>query len=75
MQLGPTIRMPAPRTSRVSRCWAARPSSEASANPAEITTTSRTPAAAQSRTTSSTAGAGTAMTARSTRWPAALTRG
>ena len=75
MQFGPTIRIPAPRTSLVRRCCAARPASEASAKPEEITTTPRTPAAAHSSTTPSTAAAGTAMTARSTGFPTASTRG
>jgi hypothetical protein len=65
-QFGPTSRIPELRTSATrSRC-AARPASDTSAKPAETTTTPRTPARAQSRTTSGTAAAGTATTARST---------
>ncbi len=45
------------------------------AKPEEITTTPRTPAAAHSSTTPSTAAALTAMTARSTGFPTASTRG
>src|SRR5262245_21896858 len=75
MQLGPIMRMPARRTNRVMRSWVARPSGDASAKPAEITTTARPPAAAHSWTVDSTAGAGTAITARSTGAPIALTDG
>ena len=74
-QFGPTMRMPEPRATAVSRCCARRPSSDASAKPAEITTAPRTPAAAQSSITPSTAAAGTATIARSTRSPIAPTRG
>ncbi len=52
-----------------------RPSAEVSPKPEEMMTTPRTPARAQSATTSSTARAGTAITARSTGAPIALTRG
>jgi nucleotide-binding universal stress UspA family protein len=75
MQFGPTMRSPELRTSRRRRPCAARPSTEASAKPDEMTTTPRTPAAAQSATTSSTPAAGTVMTARSTLAPTALTLG
>jgi hypothetical protein len=66
MQLGPTMRMPEPRTSSHSRRSASRPAGPVSAKPAEMTTTARTSARAQSATTPATAGAGTAITARST---------
>ena len=75
MQFGPTMRIPERRTRAVSRCCAARPWSDTSAKPDEITTTPRTPAAAQSSTTPSTAAAGTAMIARSTASPIAPMRG
>ena len=48
MQFGPTMRIPEPRTSSVSRSCASRPPADTSAKPAEITTTPRTPARAQS---------------------------
>ncbi len=75
MQLGPTMRMPAPRTISLRRASTFLPSAEISANPAVITTTPRTPARAHSRSTSSTAGAGTATTTRSTCAPIAVTLG
>ena len=53
-QLGPTIRMPASRQTSSSSCWRRSPSSPASANPAEITSSARTPAAAHSRATPTT---------------------
>ena len=55
-----------PADSSVNASCARRPSAPASANPAVMTTSDLIAAAAQSSTTSSTAGAGTAMTARST---------
>ena len=65
-QLGPTIRMPSPRTLRTSSSWSSFPPGPLSAKPAVSTTRARTPFSAQSSTTESTAGCGTAMTARST---------
>src|SRR5262249_60560214 len=75
VQLGQPIRIPAPPTSCTGRVGAARPASDASAKPAEMTTTLRTPADAHSSTTPSTAAAGTATTARSTGAPIAPMRG
>src|SRR5512134_1573640 len=75
MQLGPIRRIPAPRAIARKRRSTSRPAVDASANPDEITTTARTPAAAQSRTTASTAAAGTATTARSIGAPTAAIDG
>jgi hypothetical protein len=75
MQLGPTIRIPESRTSATRRRSLSRPAPEASPKPAEITTTARTPARAQSATAFSTPAAGTAITARSTGCPIAPTLG
>ncbi len=66
MQFGPTMRMPYPRTLSTSCRCSSRPRSSASANPAVMTTSDETPAAAQSSATPSTASRGTATTARST---------
>src|SRR5437867_8849329 len=66
MQLGPTMRIPRPRTNRASSFWAAAPSDPVSAKPAEITTTALTPRSAHSDTVIGTTAAGTATTARST---------
>ena len=65
-EFGPITRMPLLRAVRSSSRWRTSPSGPASANPAETTSSARTPAPAQSRTTSSTDSAGTAITARST---------
>src|SRR2546426_3483314 len=59
----------------LNRCAAGEEVMVASVWPLEITTTPWAPAVAQSATTSSTAAAGTAMSARSTGAPTALTRG
>jgi hypothetical protein len=75
MQFGPTMRIPPWRAISRSRCSTSRPALDASAKPAEITTTLRTPAAAQSRMTCSTAAAGTATIARSTGAPIAAIEG
>ncbi len=66
MQFGPISRIPDARhTSRSSRCNAA-PSEPVSANPAEITTSPRTPFSPHSRATAMTCAAGTATNATST---------
>ena len=65
-QFGPSIRMGCPRSQALSSASRARPASPASRNPAEITTAPRTPLATQSFRAGRTAGAGTAITARST---------
>ena len=64
-ELGPTTRIPCERAvATTSRCssW---PSGPVSANPEDTTTTARTPRVAASLTTSMTAGAGTAIIAKS----------
>jgi len=66
-QLGPSRRMPDPRSASRSRPSSAAPSGPTSRKPAEITIAARAPAAAQAATTSGTPGAGVAITARSTR--------
>ncbi len=66
MQFGPMSRIPACRHTARSSRWRSRPSSPVSANPAEMTTSPRTPLAAHSRAASTTPGAGTTITARST---------
>src|SRR3990172_3403909 len=75
MQLGPTIRMPALRTTSIS--WRSRstPSPPTSLNPAEITTSPLTPASTHSRATRTTVSLGTAMMPRSTGLPIPLTEG
>jgi hypothetical protein len=64
-QFGPMIRMPASRHTATSSRWRASPSSPTSRNPAEITSSERTPFVAHSRATSITYSAGTTTTARS----------
>ncbi len=66
MQLGPTMRIPCPRTFSTSASCSARPPAPISAKPAVMTTSDLTPAAAQSSTTAGTQSGGTARTARST---------
>jgi hypothetical protein len=75
MQLGPTMRMPASRTTASSSCSRRTPSPPTSLNPAEITTSPRTPAAVHSRATVTTCSLGTVITARSTGRPMAPTEG
>ena len=65
-QLGPISRIPDSRQLSTRRRSRSAPSGPDSAKPAEITVSAGTPFAAQSATTPSTAGAGTAITARST---------
>ena len=65
MQLGPISRTPATRARRRSSSCRARPSPPASANPAEITHTARTPRRPAWSMTPATSGAGTATTTRS----------
>ena len=65
-QFGPSTRMGCPRSQARSSASRARPASPASRNPAEITTAPRTPLATHSFKAGRTAGAGTAITARST---------
>ncbi len=66
MQLGPMRRIPARRQISSSRRSRSRPSPPVSPNPAEITTSPRTPLRAHSSATSSTAAAGTTTNATST---------
>jgi hypothetical protein len=65
-QFGPISRIPEERQTASSCRWRSAPSGPVSANPAEITTSARTPAAAHSSAAPTTAWAGTATTARST---------
>ncbi len=74
-ELGPIRRMPWSRATSSSASWRARPSASRSANPADTTTSARTPALAASRATSSTSAAGTASTASSGVSGISLTRG
>ena len=68
MQLGPMSRTPAARARRRSSSCRTRPAPPASANPAEITHTARTPSRPAWSTTPATSGAGTATSARSGDW-------
>jgi hypothetical protein len=74
-QFGPTSRMPLARAMRTSSAWALRPAGPSSPKPDESTTAARTPIAPHSASTPATAGAGTAMTARSTEPGSAATDG
>ncbi len=65
-QLGPMRRAPCERTNESSRSWRAAPSLPISANPAEMTTSARTPRRRACSAASSTATAGSVITARST---------
>ena len=65
-QLGPISRMPEARQTPSSSPCRAPPSAPVSPNPAEITSSARTPASAHCRATSATRGAGTTTTAKST---------
>ena len=64
-QFGPISRIPDSRQTSISSRWRSVPAAPVSAKPAEMTTTAGTPFAAHSRATALTAGAGTAITARS----------
>jgi hypothetical protein len=65
-QFGPTMRIPASRTTASTSSSRRRPASPTSRKPAVITTMPRTPCAAQSRAAWSTPSRGTVITARST---------
>ena len=65
-QFGPIRRAPCARTSASSRSWRSRPSLPVSANPAEMTTSARTPCASACSAASTTPAAGTQITATST---------
>jgi hypothetical protein len=65
-QLGPTRRMPASRQMCSSSAWRPSPSDPASPNPAESTTSARTPLRSHARAASTTSGAPRAITASST---------
>ncbi len=66
MQLGPTMRIPAERTSSSSSVSSLTPSSPISEKPALMTTRALTPLSAHSCTTGITNRAGTTITAMST---------
>lgn len=74
MQFGPIRRTSAARTFSTSAASRARPASSVSLNPALMTTMAWTGFARQSSTAAATAGAGTAMTARSTGSARSVTR-
>ncbi len=65
-QLGPISLIPDVRQISTSSRWRSAPSSPASANPAEMTSSERTPTPAHSRATPTTPAAGTTTTPRST---------
>ena len=66
MQFGPISRIPVARQMPTSSSCSCAPSSLASAKPAEMITSARTPFCAHSRATASTALAGVTIKARST---------